>query len=387
MSTLADETGVGDRLPACSSQSELDSCPNASPKFKRYLRAAHEDMLQRLALGTSNRHVRGILRFTSFVHVEAHGSQPFPMADIMPARPELIVAFLEHVLETSDNSLSQTRAHRSAISYFHTWGNCTKDENPSCHILVERFMLGIGRRHAKPAKPARCPSPDEVATWFEDDHPTLGAMRILAILAIMVGTGSRLDEVINLTPLHVKLFAHAGGIAGPNVRDGAVLLLMIDKSKTDQFRNGNQRVFTGAALVAPVLRYLRAVGLGENARVDALTAAAPVFRAGQGSKKGFRLLRVASVGGVVENAASISKSTVQADFKALQLRCNPDIIPTTLHANRSFFATTLAADGVPQLQIQKLGDWKSTAFLRYLHSEQTQDADTLQRMHDRVFEM
>lgn len=353
--------------------------PGASAKFQEHVRQGFETAGKNVQVQTLKKYKLRFKLFVLYIKKELKGGGPVTLMDVLPADPTVILAFLAHTAETSENSYSQCKATRTAIYYYHKRaGHGRPPSDPCHHDFVQDFLEGMRKTYAKPPKKARCPEIAEVIGWFENEDKTFRWVRIRAILAIQIGAGCRLDEVLSLTPYDLQEFLTEIG----NITQAAFL---IERSKTDAYRQGEMRTIAGVHFMEPVQTYLQTIGMTSLEELDDLTAAASVFRQARSAGGKTRLLQIKLTATDIRNHKHVSKSTIQAHFKDYQKTVSPNCNPTTLHGNRAFFATQLDRVGTSSTFIKKLANWKSDCFLRYIDSSTSQDAKHLNRLHDSIF--
>ena len=353
--------------------------PEASAKFEEHVRRGLETAGKSVQVQTLKKHKLKFKLFVLYIKKEVKAGGTVTLTDVLPADPRVILAFLAQTAETSENSYSQCKATRTAIYYYHKrGGHGSQPSDPCHHDFVQDFLEGMRKTYAKPPKKARCPELKEVVRWFENGDKVFRWVRMRAILATQIGAGCRLDEVLSLTPCDLQEFLTEIG----QISQAAFL---IEKSKTDTYRQGEMRTIAGRHFVEPVQTYLLTIGMTSLEGLDDLTAAASVFRQARSASGKTRLLQIKLTATEMKNHRHVSKSTIQGHFKDYQRIVDPDCVPTTLHGNRSFFATQLDRVGTSSTFIKKLANWKSDCFLRYIDSSTSQDAKHLNRLHDSIF--
>lgn len=370
-----------DFLTLVESTSPQKPIPNVSENFKRHLAMASKITNDNVQFDTLRKYCYNFKKYILYVHVEVKGKTPVSMSDLIPAHPSVVKAFLANLL-TENESYHAVRAARTALTYFHQRAGHSETMQ---HDFIRAFMQGASKRFQTPPVPARCPTDEEVHLWMTADVETFSMIRTQAILALMLGSGIRHDTTLALSPSDLQNFIKQI-TSLTQEQDDTATPFTADKIKTDTFRNSHLKQLVGKNFTRPVTKYLQTIGLVCYADLGNYTAVAPVFRQAQHTKTGTRLCPIKVTDTKITNIKPISKSTTQKDFKAFQSKYSPGLKATTLHAARSKFASALDKAGAGQLFIQRLGQWKSNCFLRYLDSPAEADAEQLLNLHDSLFE-
>ena len=364
-------------LESTSPQKQL---PLASTKFEKDLERARQVTNQNIKFDTMRKYCYGFKRYMMYVYVHVKGREAVSTSDLIPAQPNVVRAFLQDILDESE-SYNQVRAAKTAITYFHQRAGHSEAMQ---HEFMTSYVKGVAKMFQVPPEPARCPIDSEIRQWMNAKATSFPEIRTQAILALMLGSGIRLDSTLSLTPYDLQQFI--GELQGfEEDEETTRKAFTLDKVKTDSFRNSHLKQLVGKHSIGPVSKYLRTIGLTSHADLDNYTAAAPVFRQAHYTADGTRQLPTKVTDTEVTNVKPVSKSTLQKDYKKFQQKFSPGLPLTTFHAARSKFAAASAEAGAGQLFIQRLRQWKSSCFLRRLDSTSEQDAEQLRRLHDSLF--
>lgn len=255
----------------------------------------------------------------------SHGCSP------LPANPVHVALYLNDLLDKhSSHSVISSVVY--AIKWVHDINGFV---DPTTNSFVRNLTECSKRTARKPVckkEPVTTEMLTELCNFFSDSQDLL-VVRDLSMILLCFSGFLRFNELSNLLCSDLKIF-------------DSYFVLMIRKSKTDQYRNGNEVVIskgvTTACPHAMILKYIELAGIDLDSNNFLFR---PIFRSGATCKL------------IYKNKSLSYTGAKQAILKRLALVC--DVRSLGLHSLRSGGATVAANNGVNDRCFKRHGRWKS----------------------------
>ncbi|KAK3093085.1 hypothetical protein FSP39_010888 [Pinctada imbricata] len=282
-------------------------------------------MLASKSDNTSKSYFNGFRRWENFIHAQVHES--------IPAHPVLVALYITHLLD-SGATFSSVNLAVYSIKWAHNLRGAT---DPTENAFVKNLQESA-KREARPQKRRKDPVSSEMliklCEIFEDSNDLL-VIRDLCMILICFSGFLRFDELSSLICNDIKMFDN-------------YVSLHIRKSKTDQYRSGDEIFISkGSTVACPVLMLQKYIKLADICLDSDHFLFKPVFRS-KGICKLIKKNKKLSYTGARESI--ISKLRLVGGDKNLGL-----------HSMRAGGATAVAnaPDHVSDRCWKRHGRWKS----------------------------
>lgn len=253
----------------------------------------------------------------------------------IPASPINVALFLTKLMyEKKTHNVIIPSVY--AIKYFNELkGHSLSIKEPYIKNMMEAAKRSAKGRNLNRKDPISREQIIKICQHFTNSN-RLADLRDLAMMVVSFGGFLRFDELVNLRTSHIKFFDD-------------YLELRLDKSKTDQYRDGNVVLLAkGSTVACPLLRlrqYLEKANISPN-RDQFL------FRPIYASKNGQNLIKKDRKLSYTRARESIMDKINSVEGVSLNFG---------LHSFRSGGATEAAAAGVSHAAIKRHGRWRSDA--------------------------
>ena len=271
-------------------------------------------------------------RFSSFMSSQNKQS--------LPANSIHLALFIVHLMN-SGVSHHVIYSYICAIKWVH---NLHGFSDPTASVHVKNLLDSSKRRPKKPSQKKDVFSPDVIKSLFDkyEDSNDLLVLRDLAIIIVSFTGFLRYDEMSNIKCCDVTFM-------NDHVK------IIITKSKTDQYRDGNEillsRINSSACPVKALKKYLSLSGLSLSSQ-DYLFRG--VYKISNG-KSGIK----------TKNRRFSYTRCREVILKRLK-EVAPDNLNLGLHSLRASGATAAVNSGVNDRCWRRHGRWRSDASHRYI---------------------
>ena len=249
----------------------------------------------------------------------------------LPAEPIHVALYITHLLNSGATYHSVNSAVYG-IKWAHEINNYT---DPTNNTFVTSLQ-NSARRHACPTKQRKDPVTTDMLIELCNKHKDssdLLVVRDLTMILLSFAGFLRFDEVSSLICKNVKLFDD-------------YILLYIEKSKTDQYRNGNEVLISkGDTSACPLDMFRRYMLLSGIVLKSDFYLFRPIFRSKSTCKliyKNKKLSYTAAMESILSRLKSVSKD-----------------LNLGLHSMRAGGATVIANSDVNERCWKRHGRWKS----------------------------
>ncbi|XP_033729388.1 integrase/recombinase xerD homolog [Pecten maximus] len=249
----------------------------------------------------------------------------------LPANPVHLALYLNYLLDKR-SSFSVISATVYAIKWVH---DINGHSDPTTNSFVRNLMESSKRTSRKPVckkDPITTDTLIHLCNMFSDSRDLL-VIRDLSMILLCFSGFLRFNELSNLLCSDLKIF-------------DSHFILVIRKSKTDQYRHGSEVVIskgqTSACPHAMILKYIEIAGIDLQSDIFLFK---PIFRSCSTCKL------------IQKNKRLSYTGARQAISKRLSLVC--DVRNVGLHSLRAGGATVAANNGVNDRCFKRHGRWKS----------------------------
>ena len=251
-------------------------------------------------------------------------------APCLPADSLLFASYLEQLAKAT-RSVSAVEEAYNSVNWVHDIAGL---QSLAGDAIVKSVVEGVRRLFAKPVVKKEPVTVEDLRAIVENSDLTdLGDVRTAALCLLCFAAFLRFDE---LAGLHCSDVIFADGH----------LKLRIRKSKTDQYRQGDEVVLTESeSPTCPVGMLKRYMALGEVDRSSEAALFRPITR----SRSGVTLRR----------QGSLSYTRARELVKEALKKAGRDPDKYGLHSLRSGGATAAANAGVPDRAFKRHGRWRS----------------------------
>ena len=258
-----------------------------------------------------------------------------------PVKPFELCLYISH-LSNSSGAKTAANAIVAAIKWVH---NIAGLPSPTDNPMVKSAVQGYNRVHASPTLRKEPITPDILQKLLDSHgHPgaNLADLRLLFVCFVSYAGFLRFDDLIGISRKNCSVSSDR-------------LIIHLEKSKTDQFRQGADvviaRTYNNTCPVQIAERYFNALG-------DPVESQLPVIRRLTTSKKG-----------LLPTHHGLSYTRVREIVREALRPIVPDVSIFGLHSFRSGGATAAGNALVPAQLISQHGRWKTekarNAYIQY----------------------
>ena len=248
----------------------------------------------------------------------------------IPADACQIALYLQHLGE-SKNSKAAVEEAVNCVSWAHAMAGLS---SPTTDPLVRVTLEGLKRACAKPVQKKAPFSIEMLQAIVQDskNNNSLANIRLATVCVLAFAGFLRYDELANIRPCDLQL-------------SPGCVTVKIPKSKTDQYRQGNEVVIarTGSDTcpVALLEEYLKRGGIDLDSQLF-------LFRPIAGLK-----------GDKLRNSGSLTYTRLRELLKGKLEELGYSSAEFGVHSLRAGGATAAAASGMPDRLFKKHGRWRS----------------------------
>ena len=251
---------------------------------------------------------------------------------VYPAKPLHIALYLTYLIKKSVTSAPVEEAV-NALSWVHQVGTV---EDPTRHTLVVQVLQGAKRILAHRVQKKEPITPEillSLVERFGQQSATLADIRLITMCLVAFAAFLRYSEVAGLKESDVVTYADH-------------MELFIEKSKTDQYRDGAwvvvARVSSPCCAVAMVERYVTMANIGKDE-----------------TKHFFRGITTTKTGEKLRQGGGLSYSRARELMLSKLEALGLDKRKFGLHSLRAGGASAAANAGIPDRWFKRHGRWRS----------------------------
>ena len=251
---------------------------------------------------------------------------------VVPAEPCQVALYLQHLGESKQSKAAVEEAV-NCLSWVHALAGLV---SPTADPLVRATLEGLKRACAKPVQ-KKAPFSTEMLQAIVQDvrkNNRLADIRLAAVCLLAFAGFFRYDQLANIRPCDLQLSP-----------DGVTI--GIPRSKTDQYRQGNEvviaRTRSDTCPVAMLEEYLRRAEIDLNSQLF-------LFRPITGSR-----------GEKLRKSGRLTYTRLRELLKSKLEELNYPSTDFGVHSLRAGGATAAAASGMPDRLFKKHGRWRSEA--------------------------